>query len=198
MNDQFPRFSPTTITGAAQQWVEQPQPFIQKMPGFLTTLTPMYLSLLAQARELASDQHKQYQFAVVLCQAACELATEQTLIALMRLRGADFLTDAILGSTGQSKTLANPRVLKVFIALTAECPKEATWWKAWEKSRELRHAVAHEGVHVRPDEATASIEAASAYVQYLNGIVQSIASMRSSKPYGAAEPSAENRPGGRD
>jgi hypothetical protein len=176
MSSQSPPGGSTITAGMNQilQWRDQPQPFVQQpMRGFAATLTPIYLSLLAQARELASEKHQQYQFAVVLVQAACELATEQNLIALMQLRGTDFLTESILESTDVT-SLATKRLRKLFIALSGDNPAEAKWWARWLEARELRHRVAHAGAIMTSEQAARCIDSAAEYIQHLIDVTERV------------------------
>lgn len=68
----------------------------------------------------------QHQFAVVLAQAACELRTEDAIIELMRRKKAEFLSDALLGFVSTT-SLADGRILKVFVALTGDDPSTTVW-----------------------------------------------------------------------
>jgi hypothetical protein len=136
--------------------------------SLVAVLTPFSHSLLARARTLATEG--QYPFAVVLAQAACELRTEDAFIELMRHRKVEALGEAMLGIV-ETTSLANPRLRKVFIALTGEDPAQVPWWSDWHKSRQLRHDVAHSGATVTPQQATKAIDTAATFIAYITDVV---------------------------
>jgi hypothetical protein len=169
----------STVHNQWAQFVDQPQPFIQTMPSFVTTLTPMYLQILAQSCSLAGQgQQYQCQFAVVLALTACELATEQALVALLKVRGTDsLLSEAMLSIVAgrRSKTLGNRGVMKVFEALTRERgPTNAAWWQKWQDFRTLRDYIAHRGDAVTQTQASECAETASLYIDYLRDTVERV------------------------
>src|SRR5271167_463088 len=105
-----------------------PEPFVPPTPMTLMVLTPMAQNLLAQARQ--EIVRTNFQFAVILAQAACELCTEAAIIQLMDLHKVDYLTDAVLDKR-DSKSLDNPRLRKLFTALTRDDPTKEPWWSGW-------------------------------------------------------------------
>jgi hypothetical protein len=128
----------------------------------------MSQALLAQARQ--QETLGNYQFAVVLSQAACELRTEDAIIELMRHRKVPFLSDALLNIFATT-SLADERLCSVYCALSGDDPKQATWWSDWKKSRALRHDVAHAGKMITPAEAAFCIKSADAFVAHVTAVV---------------------------
>src|ERR1039458_4424778 len=135
----------------------------------LLLLTPMSLSLLAQARQETTRGN--HQFAVVLAQAACDLRAEDAIIELMRHRGVDYLSDAVLGMF-DTTSFGNERLRKIFVALTGDDPAQAPWWSEWRKGRKLRHDVAHAGEPVTPVQAASCIDAAAAFIDHVTAVVE--------------------------
>jgi Tfp pilus assembly protein PilX len=144
--------------------------------SLVTVLTPMSHSLLAQARIVANQN--QQQFAVVLAQVACELRTEEAIIDLMRLRKAEVLSEALLGIF-DTKSMADDRLRKVFIALACDDPAQAAWWSDWKESRKLRHGVAHRAASVTADQAALAIESADKFIAHVTNVVER---MRAANP----------------
>src|ERR1700691_1114528 len=89
----------------------QPPPPSGQQIGDVVLLKPVYRFLLAQARDLISAQ--QYQFAVILAHAACELATEETVNNLLR-RWAEFSREAVMSDLKRGATLDDPKVLNLY------------------------------------------------------------------------------------
>jgi hypothetical protein len=134
-------------------------------------LTPMSHHLLALARQKVTEG--EYQFAVVLAQAACELRAEDAIIELMRHRKCEYLSDAVLGIV-DTTSFGNERLRKVFAALTGDDPAQAPWWSGWMKARKLRHDVAHGGEHVTPDKAVSCIDSAAAFIDHITAVVERV------------------------
>ena len=155
--------------------------FGAQRPTLINVLTPMSLILLAQARGLVTGG--QYQFAVILAQAACELATEEALTNLMARRGAAFLSDVTLSMVGRGVALNDSKVRRLYGTLADDYPAghsdlkrdPAPWWVAWEAGRKLRHAVAHKGSPIDAVQSTACVESAEQYVQHLAATVSKVA-----------------------
>lgn len=163
----------TIAVGTIQtpQFFDPPQAWVSPMPAVLMALTPMSMHVLAQARILSGAG--QQQFAVVLAQAACELRTEDAFIEITRHRKMEALGDAVLGFV-TTANLGNPRLCRVFIALTGDDPTKAPWWSDWTMSRTLRHDVAHKGATVTAVQAASAIESADKYITYLTSVVEKV------------------------
>jgi hypothetical protein len=161
----------------------EPVRFEQKGSSLIATLTPLYIHLLADARTHATTK-QEYRFAVILAHAACDLATEDALVQLLRRRQVDLLHDFVLASVGHGVCLDNQKAQRLYVSLADENPagdekrgyREATWWKQWAGSRKLRHHVAHAGRQVTADQALACVEASDQYVAHLAATVERIGS----------------------
>ena len=155
---------------------ESPPPFAQQM-GNVLLLKPVYRFLLAQARDLVSAQ--QYQFAVILAHAACELATEETVNNLLRRR-AESSREAVLLDLKRGATLDDPKVRQLYGALAQDYPAgqpehgvaPAAWWQVWKASLDLRHAVAHNGRQVTKAQARGCAESCRHYIDHLAAMAE--------------------------
>jgi hypothetical protein len=143
-------------------------------------LTPMSHHVLAYARQRnAAGEHP---FAVVLAQAACEWHTEEALSLLIRHKRAELLGDLVMSLVGETVSLGNPRVRRLYTVLTDDFPgghsdrklPAAAWWEAWTKARQLRHDVAHKAKQVSPEQADAAIKAADAYIAHITAVVERV------------------------
>jgi hypothetical protein len=139
------------------------QSFMLPMPATLMVLTPFSHSLLARAKEEGAKGNTQ--FAVVLAQAACELATEDALNELMRVRSAEYLSDSILGIF-KTTNLTDDRLRGIFAALAGEGPESEVWWESYREAQKVRHSVAHEGKQVSTAQAQSAIAAADSCIGY--------------------------------
>jgi hypothetical protein len=147
---------------------------------FQQNLTSMSESLLAYAQQKASEG--EFAFAVVLAHAACEWHTEEALYHLIRHRGAQVLGDAVMSLVGNTISLDDSRVRKVYQALTDDYPgghddlgrQRAPWWDAWQVGRKLRHNVAHNGARVTSEQATSAIDSVVAYIAHVTGVVERV------------------------
>lgn len=157
--------------------VGRPSP-IGQPSGSVVLLKPVYRFLLAQARDLVSAQ--QYQFAVILAHAACELATEETLNNLLRGR-AEFTRETVLSDLKRGATLDDPKVRDLYGALAQDYPAgqpecgvaPAAWWQIWKASLDLRHEVAHNGRQVTRAQARGCAESCRHYIDHLAAIANS-------------------------
>jgi hypothetical protein len=143
-------------------------------------VTPIAHHLLAFARQKATEG--EYQIAVVLAHAACEWHTESALGSLIKLKGAELLGDVAMSFIGDSITLSDRRVRKLYGALTGDYPAghpdpktaAAAWWPEWVMGRELRHAVAHRGKQVTQPMADAAIASVDAYIAHITAAVERV------------------------
>jgi hypothetical protein len=155
----------------------QPPPPSGQQIGDVVLLKPVYRFLLAQARDLISAQ--QYQFAVILAHAACELATEETVNNLLR-HWAEFSREAVMSDLKRGATLDDPKVLNLYSALAQDYPAgqpergvaPAAWWQIWKVSLELRHEVAHNGLQVTKAQARGCVESCRHYIDHLAAMAE--------------------------
>ena len=135
-------------------------------------LKPVYRFLLAQASDLV--RAKQYQFAVILAQAACELATEESVNNLLR-RWADVSREAVMSDLKRGATLDDFKVRDLYGVLARDYPAgdpqrgvpPAPWWQVWKASLALRHDVAHNGLQVTEMQARGCVESCRQYIDHL-------------------------------
>jgi hypothetical protein len=141
-------------------------------------VTPIAHHLLAFARQKLTEG--EYQIAVVLAHAACEWHTEWALDSLIKLKGAELLGEVTMSLIGDSITLADRRVRKLYGALTGDYPAgqpglaPAPWWSEWAEGRELRHAVAHKGKQVTQPPAEAVVALVDAYIAHITAEVEKV------------------------
>ena len=178
---------PPPGTPSAQVAASQPPPQHLRMTAeaavltgssAILLLTPASHHLLAHARTLAAQEH--HQFAVVFAHAACELHTEGELIRLLEVFSDKLLADLVLPDEDDLKSLANPRVRRVYSRLTDDYPggsrdsqrPAADWWAEWLASRKDRHAVAHKGAQMTRAQADAAIAVADRYITHVTEKVE--------------------------
>ena len=155
---------------------QPPTPLGQQM-GNVALLKPVYRFLLAQARDLVSAQ--QYQFAVILAHAACELATEESVNNLLR-RWAEFSREAVMSDLRRGATLDDLKVRDLYGALAQDYPAgdpergvaPAAWWQVWKASLDLRHEVAHNGLKVTKAQARGCVESCRHYIDHLAAMAE--------------------------
>jgi hypothetical protein len=144
---------------------DQGSTIIDAMSATLTLLlTPASHHLLAHARSLADKEHG---FAVVFAHAACELNTEEALIRLLASLNNQVLAQLLMPGDTETTSFANPRVLRVYCALTRDDPRKANWWQRWLDSRRDRHAVAHRGTQMTRAQADEAITVAEEYIKHV-------------------------------
>jgi hypothetical protein len=160
------------------QWLHAVTSARTRMTAHLTVLTLASHQMLARARQLSTGNETDRQLAVIFAQSACELHTEKALTDLLRHR-APPLNDAVVSLLGNTISLDDHRVRKVYGALTDDYPSGHTelkqpptsWWTGWRASRDLRHEVAHEGKPVTSEQADRSIASAAEYIEHLTKMV---------------------------
>jgi len=140
----------------------------------LAILTPWSRQLIAFARQI-NDQG-QHQFAVVLAHAACEWATEDALVRLLRHRG---LTDNVaepIVEVFTTTSFTNRQLRKLFTEMTGAEPQKEKWWDGWLASRGVRHSIAHRGLAATPEQALDALSLAESCVSYIAQVVERVVS----------------------
>jgi hypothetical protein len=133
-----------------------------------TTVRPVADAALAEATQLAGNSDQlSLRFAVMLAHIACELHTEETLKRLFDLRADKELCELILPEETDVKSLANPRVRRIYTKLTGDNPAQAAWWTDWIKSRKDRHRIAHSGGYITAAEVNTAIRVAGQSMQHV-------------------------------
>ena len=133
--------------------------------------------LLARARQLSSGPAADRQMAIIFGVAACEMHTEQALTRLLKTRGSKLRDVSAL--VGHPISLDNPRVQKVYAALTHDMPwgnpgldqRPVRWWQDWLTNRELKQDVARDGLAVSPAQAGLCMKTAVSYVAHVSEAV---------------------------
>jgi hypothetical protein len=131
-------------------------------------LTLASQNLIAHARNLATEAKGEYhQIAVVFAHAACELHTEWALNQLLDARPDKTLVGLVLPAERDVTSLDNPRIRRVYFALTGDNPTEADWWTEWMESLQDRHDVAHRGRQMTRAKAYQAIALADRYIKHV-------------------------------
>lgn len=143
------------------------------LPSVRVNATVYYhRQLFSRARDLATEG--QGPLAVILAQAACEVATELAFYVLFDRQGLMHLKDSI----GVRFTLlSDERPRKLYTALTKDEIQKASFWAAFKKAVALRNEIAHRGTEPRPTTITATLDA---YEQFLDHIERQVPVLRSS------------------
>ncbi len=148
--------------------------YVYGVPPTVLLLTLASQNLLAHARTLAAKPEggEFHQIAVVFAHAACELHTEWAINQLLDARPDKTLVGLLLPAERDVMSLENPRIRRVYSALTADKPKDSDWWKEWLGSRQDRHDVAHRGVQMTQAKAEKAIVLAERYITHVTGKVE--------------------------
>ena len=152
--------------------------------------------LLDEAARFITQGEDEWRIAVILSHAACDTQTEETLEQLVTVSRLDHLRDALIGPAAPMLSLHKERVQTLFEGLTGEAPwkkldpsPKAEWWDAWDKSIKRRNDVAHRGLKVTRDEASASYEACRKLVDYLQHVVDRVRAVKNSGTAATTMPS---------
>lgn len=125
---------------------------------------PWQSTLAATARRLASEGHSEV--AVVTALMACETATERALAYWIRKRGISDLENAMTDLLS-SYSLANEKVRALYVSLSGDKIQDASFWPQFKAAAKLRGEVVHSGKRATPDQATAAVVAAEAFVNHI-------------------------------
>ena len=120
--------------------------------------------LLTLAQRLIDDG--EFGIAVVVAHMACEIATERTLSEAFIAKGIPYLEDSVTDLLS-GYNLANPRIRKLYTALTGDEVENATFWQKFKQSAERRNKMAHTAITVTEAEAKESHTAAKDLVAHL-------------------------------
>ena len=125
---------------------------------------PWQSTLLATARRLASEGHSEV--AVVTALMACETATERALAYWIQKRGIPDLESA-MSDLLSSYSLANEKIRALYVALSGDKIQDASFWPQFKAAAKLRGDVVHSGKRATPDQASAAVTAAEAFVHHI-------------------------------
>ena len=107
-----------------------------------------------------------YSMAIIVCHAACEIATERAFDRAFGGLSNDSL-ETILRKRIERKNIDNEEVRKLFDALTGGDLASEPFWPRYMDSVERRNAVAHRAKLFTQDEARETHKAATALVNHL-------------------------------
>ena len=169
--------------------------------GVRNVLSVAAYQLLARARQLSVGQATDRQMAIIFGVSACEMHTEQALTRLLKTRGSKLRDVSAL--VGHPISLDNPRVQKVYTALTHDIPWGATgmdqpparWWQDWLTSRELKQDVARDGRAVSPAQAGRCMKTAVSYLAHVSEAVAKALAVIDPRSDGASRRGIAAKPG---
>ena len=125
---------------------------------------PRHLELSALARQLREEERSD--LAVVAAQSACEVYAEVAVREMLRARELGEFED-VIPDLLPGYNLKDRRGQRVFHALTGTSIQSAKFWSSYMAHVTLRNHVVHRGRQVTAKEATASIEAAEAFHEFV-------------------------------
>jgi hypothetical protein len=128
------------------------------------TLATYSEACLATAERLVSAGD--YGIAVVVVHMACEIAVERGLSAAFSARGIGDLEESI-DELLPGYNLANPRVLRLFTALTGRDVQHQPFWQAFKEPAKRRNEVVHRGRIMKKPDADASVQTARQLVTFV-------------------------------
>jgi hypothetical protein len=120
--------------------------------------------LLRAARRFIDDG--EFGMAVVVAHTACEIATERSLSEAFASKGIPYLAEPIT-ELFISMNLGNPRLRKLYTALSGDDVATQGFWQHFKASADRRNAVVHNGVEPGKSQAEASYKAAVGLVTHL-------------------------------
>jgi hypothetical protein len=130
-------------------------------PPILGYLSPWWRqgSVPADIAREAHELHRQgrHELAVMRIQTACELRVAETLGRLLTDAHPDADIDRILR---RPTTLADRQTQALAHMLTGQSVQQTSWWPAYSEHLKRRNSIAHRGLEVTRDEASASLRAA--------------------------------------
>ena len=136
--------------------------------ALLTELSkPFYRKLLDEAKTAINSNNE---MAVVLCQAASEIATESAITSLLTARNNGDLVDPIL-DLFRANDICNDGLRGVFVALSGDNPSQRPFWQTLKAHHKRRNGVVHRGDKVSPSDAVESVTVVEEYVQYLEALL---------------------------
>ena len=131
---------------------------------------PYYRKLLDDAKALNSDANE---MAIVLCQAASEIATEAAITSLLAIRNDQDLVEPILNRFSVPD-ICNDDLCKIFSALAGDDPKKQPFWPKLKAHKKRRNDVVHRGERVTRGDAIESVAVVDAYIKYLEAILAGV------------------------
>jgi hypothetical protein len=120
--------------------------------------------LLTLSRKLIDDG--EFGIAIVVSHMACEIATERALSEAFAAKGIPYLEDPVTDLLS-GYNLANPRIRKLYTALTGDDLANAPFWQAFKASAERRNKIVHSSVAVTKADAEESHLVTNALVVHL-------------------------------
>lgn len=147
----------------------QAAPGHYSVTGASATLTaiPYPEKLLTKAQDLiASGDFGDFSIAVVVAHMACEISAERAISRTFTAKGIGYLEESVEDLL-PGYNLANPRVCKLYNAVTGDQIQKQSFWQAFTESATRRNQAVHGGRIVTKAEAEASYKAASELVAYL-------------------------------
>jgi len=131
-------------------------------------ITLYHEELLDVSRRLIEEAQDEYQLAVVMAQAACEVFTEQIISALIDRVEPESLRTWIHERVTRPNDLSESRVQELYLGLTGhKIDTGQGLWQEYVTHTKRRHRVVHRGVKVSKDEARHSHDTARKVIDHL-------------------------------
>jgi hypothetical protein len=120
--------------------------------------------LLTAAQDLI--EKGEFSIAVVVAHIACEISVERAISRAFKEKGIDYLQKPV-EELLPSYNLANPRVEKIYNAISGDEIQKQPFWQQFKESATRRNHAVHEGKVATKPEAEASFNATRSLVEYL-------------------------------
>jgi hypothetical protein len=137
--------------------------------GMRLVILPPYIEIFTAAKRLL--QAGEFAAAVILAQTACEVLSANFLARLVKMRGIDFLSDWILGTTRRSSNFSNELVRDLYVSLSGDRIHEQSFWQRYKAQVDLRNAIVHQGKTVTRVDAEESFEVVTEFIGHLEQVV---------------------------
>jgi len=134
------------------------------------TVEHAYERLLRVALQRQEEGYREE--AVIFAQTACELRVEAALSELLHRRVGGELGQAVEGLAA-GFSLRHSSTQRLWTALTGDkITQTGDTWRLYDQHVKRRHHVVHQGLQVDDEQAQASVEAASAFMRHIGGVVE--------------------------
>jgi hypothetical protein len=133
--------------------------------------SPYHKALLETAKRLLSQNEPAV--ALVTALMACEIYTEQIIVAAFQKRGFADLQDPVM-ALFSTNSLTNDRLRDLYVALTGDDITKASFWARFKASSKLRNGAVHHGDRVSVDEARAACDVAREFVAHMDAVAKSL------------------------
>jgi len=130
-------------------------------------IPPYYRQLLDTAERFRREG--EYDVAVIMAQTACELVTESAFETFFRAHGSTESDKKHLEP--RAYDLGNDRVRALYALLSSDRIEREPFWNGFKDHVKRRHGIVHKGHRATPQEAEASLDAATDFIAHVEAAI---------------------------